>query len=90
MDGKAGRSTWNESAFQSLVLVANVQPWYTGVVCLMPDVESRRVNSHTVNQEPGSLAARHGYLGYESEKPCLPAAWQNLAPQEAGFVMIVG
>ena len=60
------------------------------VVCLMPSVESGRVNSHTVNQEPGSPAAQRGYLGYESEEPCLPAAWQDLAPQEAGFVVIVG
>lgn len=30
MDGKARRSMWNERASQSLVLVADVQPWYTG------------------------------------------------------------
>lgn len=30
MDGKARRSMWIERAFQSLVLVADVQPWYTG------------------------------------------------------------
>lgn len=30
IDGKARRSMWIERAFQSLVLVADVQPWYTG------------------------------------------------------------
>lgn len=60
------------------------------VVCSMPGVERGIVNSHTVNQEPGSLAARQGYLGYESEKPCLPTPQQDLAPQEAGSDVIVG
>lgn len=60
------------------------------VVCLMPGVERGRVNSHTVNQEPGSLPARRGYLGYESETPSLPAARQDLAPQQAGSAGTVG
>jgi len=60
------------------------------VVSLIPSMERRRVNSHTINQEPGSPAAWCRRLGYESEKHCLSSAWRDLAPQEAGFVVIVG